>query len=290
MLKHGTETLVKDYDSGNIVKTPLMRAISKRQDWMSRQRVAADTMRAVADFGNDAYIIPKTRLIDNDNFRVIEERVDGVPLTPFLFRKLDKSKRESVIDALANFYADIHKIHVVENPVKYQMRYELKVNYLTDFTKTAMRKWFPMSDVNFVQKTFRRLVDIEYETRLVWAHNDIFDENVLYNARTNKCAIIDFTKAGYSFLHYDIIDSYLKDMGAFEEFRVRYLECRGDDNLPDNFTDSEKWGKIFNYHCAARVLTNMDEKVFDLEMAPNSDSIITEMRNNLNSLYHLYSR
>ena len=130
MLKHGQETLVTDFDKWNIVKTPLARSMSKRQDWLTRQRSAADTMRSITEIGNDAYVIPKTRLVDTDNFRIIEERVGGVPLTPLLFRSLDNVRRESIIDGLAQFYGDIHKIHSVANPVKYQMRYELKLDYL----------------------------------------------------------------------------------------------------------------------------------------------------------------
>lgn len=290
MLKHGQETLVTDFDKWNIVKTPLARSMSKRQDWLTRQRSAADTMRSITEIGNDAYVIPKTRLVDTDNFRIVEERVGGVPLTPLLFRSLDNVRRESIIDGLAQFYGDIHKIHSVANPVKYQMRYELKLDYLTDFIQKGMRKWFPMPDVNFVRKVFHNVNDIEYETQLVWAHNDIFDDNVLYNARTNKCAIIDFTKAGYSFLHYDIIDSYVNDMGIFNEFRKRYLEYRGNDNLPDNFTDSDQWNKILKYHRVVQTLVAIDEDALDLQIVKDTESTVKKMRNNVELLYRLWSR
>lgn len=290
MLKHGTETLVKDYGRNTIVKTPLARTASKRQDWITHQRSAADTMQKLSEIGNSAYVIPKTEMIDSENFRVIEERIDGMPLTPLMFRALDEKKRDSIVDALANFYADIHRIHPVENPVKYQMQYGFRLEYLTDFTKTGMRKWFPMSDVNFVRKTCCDLSEKEYESRLAWAHNDIFEENVLYNARTNKCAIIDFTKAGYSFLHYDLVDSYVDEMGIFDKFRARYLNCRSGDNLPDSLTNPEKWNKILQYHRAAQIISDMDENALDIQIGLDTNTAVSQMRTNVEKLRHSWSR
>lgn len=290
MLKHGTETLVKDYGRNTIVKTPLARTMSKRQDWITHQRSAADTMQKLSEIGNSAYVIPKTEMIDSENFRVIEERIDGMPLTPLMFRALDEKKRDSIVDALANFYADIHRIHPVENPVKYQMQYGFRLEYLTDFTKTGMRKWFPMSDVNFVRKTCHDLSEKEYESRLAWAHNDIFEENVLYNARTNKCAIIDFTKAGYSFLHYDLVDSYVDEMGVFDKFRARYLNCRSGDNLPDSLTNPEKWNKILQYHRAAQIISDMDENALDIQVGLDTNTAVSQMRTNVEKLRNAWSR
>ncbi len=290
MLKHGTETLVKDYGRNTIVKTPLARTMSKRQDWITRQRSAADTMQKLSKIDNHAYVIPKTEIIDSQNFRVVEERIDGVPLTPLMFRGLDEKKRDLIVDALANFYADIHRIHPVENPVKYHMQYGFKVEYLTDFTKNGMRKWFPMADVNFVQKTCRDLSAVEYESRLAWAHNDIFEENVLYNARTNKCAIIDFTKSGYSFLHYDLVDSYVDEMGVFDKFCARYLNCRSGDNLPDSLTNPEKWNKILQYHRATQIISDMDENALDIQVGLDTNTAVSQMRTNVEKLRHSWSR
>lgn len=290
MLKHGSETLVKDYDSKNIIKTPLARAVSKRQTWMTGQRSAADTMQKLSEMSNGAYIIPKTELIDTDNFCVVEERIDGVPLTPLLFRAMDDDTRNSILNSLAQFYADMHRIHPVENTIKYQMRYGFQVDYLNDFIQSGMRQWFPMSDVHFVERVCRDLKNTDYETRLVWAHNDLFDENVLYNAHTRKCAIIDFTKTGYSFLHYDVIDSYANDLGVFDDFRTRYLAHRSNDNLPDNFTDNEKWNKILNWHRAAQILTDIEENARNLRITKDANSAVVKMRTNIEILRNSWSR
>ena len=290
MLKHGSETLVKDYDSKNIIKTPLARAMSKRQAWIAGQRSAADTMQKLSEMSDGVYVIPKTEFIDIDNCCVVEERVGGVPLTPLLFRSLDFDARSSIVDSLAHFYADIHKLNPVENPIKYQMRYGFQVDYLSDFIKNGMRQWFPMSDVRFVERVCRDLKNLDYETRLVWAHNDLFDENVLYNAHTKKCAIIDFTKASYSFLHYDIIDSYANDLGVFDDFRMRYLVYRSNDNLPDNFTDNEKWNKILNWHRAAQILTDIEENARNLRTNKSANSAVVKMRTNIEILRNSWSR
>lgn len=290
MLKHGQETLVTDFGKNCIVKTPLARAVSKRQDWMARQRSAADTMQKLSEIGNNSYIVPKTEMIDDTNLRIIEERVNGVPLTPLLFRTLNKAQRDSIVDALAQFYNDIHQIRRVENPVKYQMRYGFVVDYLSDFTKHDMRKWFPMSDVKFVQNISRDLSRVEYESRLVWAHNDLFEENILYDARKNKCAIIDFTKSGYSFLHYDIVDSYAKDLGAFDDFRARYASYCDSNRLPSNFTEPEQWNKILNWHCVAQILSDLDENAMDVQISKDLDATVAKMRANVESLRRLWSR
>lgn len=290
MLKHGSETLVKDFGTNYIVKTPLSRATSKRREWMTGQRVAADTMKHLSEISGGAYIVPKTEFIDVENCRVIEERIDGMPLTPLLFRTLDDDKRRAVIDALAKFYADIHTIHPVQNSIKYKMHYGFRINYLSDFIKNGMRKWFPMSDVRFVANAYRDLNSTEYETRLVWTHNDLFEENILYNTRKNKCAIIDFTRAGYSFLHYDILDSYAGDLNMFDDFRTQYIKYCGADNLPDNLADDEKWKKILNYHRAAQLLTDMDDNVMDLCIMQNFSGAVEKLRNNVSALRQVWTR
>jgi len=288
MLKYGTETLVKDYDKDNIVKTPLARIASKRKSWLVGQQVAADTGRQLSQMSDGAYIIPQTKLIDNENFRVIEERVNGVPLTPILFKSLDDTARASIVNSLARFYADIHKTHPVDNKIAYKMHYEFAPDGLSDFVKKDMRKWFPMADVRLVERVCRYLPSVEYETRLVWAHNDLFSENVLYDAHTNKCAIIDFTKAGYNFLHHDIIDSYANDLGVFNDFRAQYLKYCNMDNLPDTFTDSEKWNTILNYHRSADAVLDMIDNISGLSVDTNY--AIAQMRADVASLHRTWSR
>lgn len=272
MIKHGRETLVKMTDAGKyVVKEPLPgRGIAQKREWLTRQHVAAETIQQLSNIGNDAYGVPHVKSIDDANFRVIEERVDGVPLSPLLFRRMDSITRGRIIDALAAFLADMHTINPIPNRIEYKMDYELDVGALTDFVDTDMKKIFPAGDIKFMEKTIDHVSDKSYETRLVWSHGDLFEENVLYDFKTKKFNVIDFTEVGTAFLHYDMMTAYPYDLGIVDELRRRYIARRGAKNLPADFTDDARWARIKKFHDAAVALQNMNSSVYDLENADNA--------------------
>ena len=161
MIKHGRESLVKISDGKFVSKEPLPgRSLTQRREWLARQQKAADTIQKLHEIGNNAYGVPHIKSVDSKRFCVLEERVSGVPLTPLLFRNLDNKTREKLIDALAQFYADIHSIDVIPNPIEYKMEYGLSVSYLDDFIDGGMARYFPKSDVKFVEKMYQNHYDM----------------------------------------------------------------------------------------------------------------------------------
>lgn len=266
MIKHGRESLVKISDGKFVSKEPLPgRSISQKREWLARQQKAADTIKKLHEIGNNVYGVPHIKSVDATHFRVFEERVSGVPLTPLLFRNLDDKTRARVIDALAEFYADIHSIDVIPNPIEYKMEYGLSVMCLDDFIDADMGRYFPKSDVKFVEKMYRNIMNITYETRLVWVHGDLFEDNVLYDYKTQRFNVIDFTDAGTGFLHYDMLRSYSADLGVANVVRTEYLKHRNVHDLPNDFTDDARWAKISRFHDAVDVLEKMDEELADFQ-------------------------
>ena len=108
---------------------------------------------------------------------------------------------------------------------------------------------------------YENLLNISYETRLVWSHCDLFENNVLYDYKTQKFNVIDFTDAGTNFLHYDMLRCYAYDLGAVNSVRAKYLKYRDAHNLPMDFTDDGRCKKISQYHSAASVFEQMDEEL-----------------------------
>lgn len=266
MIKHGRESLVKISDGKFVSKEPLPgRSLTQKREWLSRQQKAADTIQKLHEIGNDAYGVPHIKSIDSKNFCVLEERVSGVPMTPLLFRNLDDKTRTQVIDALAGFYADIHSIDVIPNPIEYKMEYGLSVSYLDDFINADMGRYFPKSDVKFVEKMHQNIMNAKYETRIVWVHGDLFEDNVLYDYKTQKFNVIDFTDVGTGFLHYDMLRSYAYDLGVADAVRAQYLKHRAARYLPADFTDDTRWAKIARFHDAAAMLEKMDEELSDFQ-------------------------
>lgn len=266
MIKHGRESLVKISDGEFVSKEPLPgRSVTQKREWLARQKNATDTINKLIEIGNNAYDVPHVKSIDAKSFRVMEQRMPGVPLSPLLFRKMDNGEREKIIDSLAQFYADIHSINTILNPVEYKMEYGLNVEYLDNFIGADMNKYFPKTDVKFVDKTYQNLMNLSYETRLVWMHGDLFEDNVLYNHKTQKISIIDFTDAETGFLHCDMLQSYSHDLGVADAVRTRYLKYRDEHDLPADFKDDARWQEIRRYHDAANLLSNMNETVADME-------------------------
>lgn len=266
MIKHGRESLVKISDGKFVSKEPLPgRSLTQRREWLARQQKAADTIQKLHEIGNNAYGVPHIKSVDSKRFCVLEERVSGVPLTPLLFRNLDNKTREKLIDALAQFYADIHSIDVIPNPIEYKMEYGLSVSYLDDFIDGEMARHFPKSDVKFVEKMYQNIVNATYETRIVWVHGDLFEDNVLYDFKAKKFNVIDFTDVGTSFLHYDMLRSYAYDLGVADAVRARYLNYRDARYLPADFTDDARWKKIAEFHNAAAALEQMNENLSDFQ-------------------------
>lgn len=288
MIKHGRETLVKISDAGKyVVKEPLPgRSIVQKREWLARQKNAADTIQKLLEIGNGAYGVPRVKLIDEAHFRVIEERVDGVPLSPLLFHGMDSATRNRVIDALAAFYADMHTINMIPNPIEYKMNYELDIGPLTSFVDMGMREIFPAGDIKFMEKTIDRVSDKSYETRLVWSHGDLFEDNVLYDFKTKKINIIDFTEVGTAFLHYDMMTAYPYDLGIVDELRRRYIARRGSNNLPADFADDARWARIKKFHDAAVALQNMNSDTCDLVFADNAarKKLVTHIKQQIQKL------
>lgn len=272
MIKHGRESLVKISSGRFVSKEPLHgRTVAQKREWLARQKRAADAIQKLADIGNDAYGVPRIKSLDEKNFYVLEERVAGVPLTPLLFRTLDDAAREKVIDSLAQFYADMHSIDMIPNPVEYKMEYSLNDTFLVDFVATNMAEHFPLSEVKFVEKTYKYLMKESYETRLVQTHGDLVEDNVLYDYKKRKINVIDFTEVGSVFLHYDLLDSYLCSLDIMDAVRTRYLKYRNLCDLPRDFTDDARWNRISGWHHAANIMDTMDELVSDFSYQNKSE-------------------
>jgi len=128
-----------------------------------------------------------------------------------------------------------------------------------------MGRYFPKSDVIFVENTYHNVVNTVYETRVVWVHGDLFEGNILYDFKTKKISVIDFTDAGTGFLHDDILRSYLRDLGVTNAVRAQYLKHCDTRNLPADFTDDAHWNKISKFHNATDILGKMDEELTDFQ-------------------------
>lgn len=288
MIKHGRESLVKIAGGKYVSKEPLPgRGLKQKREWLARQQNAANMLNKLAEIGNDAYGVPHIKSIDSNRFRVIEERVSGVPLSPLLFRTLDDAARERVTDSLAQFYADIHSIDIIPNPVEYKMEYGLGGEYLENFIGADMNKYFPRADVKFVEKIYQNIANFSYETRIVSVHGDLFEGNVLYDVKTQKFSVIDFTDAGTGFLHYDMLSSYANDLGVADAVRTRYLKYRDARDLPADFVDDARWQKIVRYHKAAGLLEQMDESVADFQYLGRDDKkkSVTRLKKQIEDLH-----
>ena len=293
MLKHGRESLVEMEQGGKSVsKKPLPgRSLAQKREWLARQQRAIETIEKLTEIGNDAYAVPHIRFVDTARYNIIEERVDGVPLTPLLFHTLNQSEREKVIDSLAQFYADMHSINVIPNPVQYTISYGLNTGYLEIFIEEDIKKYFPKSEIKFISKFYQKIMNVSYETRLVFVHGDLFEENVLYNPKLQKFSVIDFTDAAPSFLHYDMLRSYTNDLGIVDEVRRKYLKYRGTNGLPDDFTDDSRWAEIKTYHDAAELLEEINETVSDFKHSDraNQNQKLKQIKKQID-LLHKYDR
>ena len=293
MLKHGRESLVEMEQGGKSVsKKPLPgRSLAQKREWLARQQRAIETIDKLNEIGNNAYGVPHIKFVDTARYNIVEERVDGVPLTPLLFHTLNQSEREKVIDSLAQFYADMHSINMIPNPIQYTMNYGMNTPYLENFIDEDMRKYFPKSDAKFVSKFYQKILNVSYETRLVFVHGDLFEENVLYNAKSQKFSVIDFTDAAPSFLHYDMLRSYTNDLGVVNEVRKKYIKYRGTSDLPHDFTDDARWTEIKAYHDAAELLEQMDETVSDFQYSDraNQGQKLKQIKKQI-ELLHKYDR
>lgn len=293
MLKHGRESLVEMEQGGKSVsKKPLPgRSVSQKREWLTRQQRAIETIEKLTEIGNDTYGVPHIKFVDTARYNVVEERVDGVPLTPLLFHTLNQSEREKVIDSLAQFYADMHSINMIPNPIQYTMNYGLNTPYLEIFIEEDIRKYFPKSEIKFISKFYQKIMNVSYETRLVFVHGDLFEGNVLYNPKLQKFSVIDFTDAAPSFLHYDMLRSYTNDLGIVNEVRKKYIKYRGTSGLPDDFTDDSRWAEIKTYHDAAELLEQMNETVSDFQYSDrvNQGQKLKQIKKQI-ELLHKYDR
>lgn len=298
MIKHGRESLVKIADGKFVSKEPLPgRSMSQKREWLSRQQHAADTIQKLHKIGNNAYGVPHIKSIDSKRFCVLEERVSGVPLTPLLFRGLDDHAREKVIDSLAQFYADMHSIDVIPNPIEYKMECGLDVKYLEDFLEDVDQYFSKKEiksvrdEIKFIDKVYQHIINTSYETRIVWVHGDLFEDNVLYDFKAKKFNVIDFTDVGTSFLHYDMLRSYAYDLGVADAVRTRYLNYRDARYLPEDFVDDARWKQIAQYHNVANVLEQMNEEVTDVQYLGKNEraKMLNRLKQQINML-HKYAR
>lgn len=293
MLKHGRESLVEMEQGGKSVsKKPLPgRSLAQKREWLARQQRAIETIDKLNEIGNNAYGVPHIKFVDTARYNIVEERVDGVPLTPLLFHTLNQSEREKVIDSLAQFYADMHSINMIPNPIQYTMNYGLNTPYLEIFIEEDIRKYFPKSEIKFISKFYQKIMNVSYETRLVFVHGDLFEENVLYNPKLQKFSVIDFTDAAPSFLHYDMLRSYTNDLGVVNEVRKKYIKYRKSGDLPRDFTDDTRWAEIKAFHDAAELLEQMNETVSDFQYSDqaNQGQKLKQIKKQI-ELLHKYDR
>ena len=287
MIKHGRETLTRIDDSKFVSKEPLGRTLKQKKEWLTRQQNAADTVSKLAKIGNKAYGVPRITSVDVGHFRIMEEKVDGVTLTPLLFRTLNGDTRAKIIDALAQFYADIHSIDMIPNPIEYRIGDGLYVAALEGFFLGDMNKYFPKSDVKFVDKMYQKIMNVSYESRLVLVHGDMCEDNVLYDYKTQKLNVIDFTETGKGFLFNDLLWYYPYDLGVVNQVRTQYLKYRDTRDLPEDFTDDARWEQISAYHKAASILENMNETVQDLQYIDKTErkDRIKEVKTQIDELY-----
>lgn len=287
MTSHGRETfvtIINEHDD-YVIKQPYKKVADT---WLENQQFAARTIQSLEKIGNAAYKVPHVESIDAKNTRVIEERVYGTPLSAKVFHDLDSNTQKKLIDSLAQFYADIHSLDSDKINVTYTLHDHLYIVNLQRFINHTAKIYLPKSDIKFLAQACDFTRGVKYETRLVFSHNDLCHTNVWYDRENNRPVIIDFADAGCNaYLHADMLDPYLWEMGIVDELHTQYLTHCSPDNLPDNFINVKKWNKIRNLHHIQYILTHLDESAEILNLGTSrerTDYLLDKFRNSITKL------
>lgn len=287
MTKHGRESTVVFRDT-YVIKTPL-RSLSynKKQEWLERQLRAGETTEYLANLSDGAYGVPSILSKDERNKRISEEKMSGVPFVPLIMKNISESDRNKVIDSFAHFLADIHSYNQIPNPVEYKLDYILDISALQGFMCKNMHKYAPRYEIRFLDKCLDAVQSQEYQSKLVWSHCDLFAGNVLFDSHNAKVSVIDFTDVGYTFIHHDLLNPYLYELGIAREVCERYLKYTKLTDLPANITNLKQLQGVINYHDAAQILDNLNIKaqLFDITNNENKPRLASIMMNHVAKLH-----
>ena len=273
-LIHGRETYIK-YWGDFVMKHPLPTLdAEKRISWLEKQNRTKLIIDEIYAVGNPRYNIPRMHHIEEDEFKILEERAPGIPLTAELYKSLTRRQQYEIIDSIAAFLVDMNELKPIGEIVSHKISDDIKFSRLDSFVNNKMNRWFSVSETNNLARIRDEVGTFEYETRLAWSHGDLNSGNVLYDPNSSKISFIDFAEADFKFIYRDIFAPLQIELDIWKPVYEAYIKMHNKDiyNMPS--PRNPQLRNIMKYRLLTTLLRRIIKASDDLRINPvNQNSI-----------------
>lgn len=151
-------------------------------------------MKYIKDFTST--IIPDYKYIASDGSFAGYPIIPGQSIDREMFKSMSEEQKESLAEQIAGFLTDIHKV-----PASAKKEFNIKdTDYLEDFNdlvskaESMLYSKLQSEEVEEIKKFFSEYREMLKSVKCdTFQHNDLGGEHILYDEKTGKIGVIDFS-------------------------------------------------------------------------------------------------
>ncbi|MCL2673148.1 MAG: aminoglycoside phosphotransferase family protein [Alphaproteobacteria bacterium] len=207
VIAKGAHSIVYE-DGGTIIKQPLGE--SGGDYYIDKQAIGYDVVKELLESGQDIGVnLPGLISIDREKRRIVEKRINGVDLRTEVYDSLTERQKDAIAKQMALFLNSMHQLRKPQNP-------EHPIKHIFDSYKNCPNSAKEIIDAfknKLSEKAQKPIIDAEKYLMAapisdeihVMTHKDLRNQNVMYDEKEQKLAVIDFELAGVGNIYQDFV-------------------------------------------------------------------------------------
>lgn len=224
-LDHGRETYAVPYGDRFVLKRPLPTfSEEQKKKWLEKQHKTKEAIDMIRSVNHTVYNVPNMEFINDDEFQILEERVQGKKLTWDVYNALPPRNQSEIVNSIGTFLVDMNELKDARPEPNHKITSEFKFDVLMHFVNERMGEWFNKSEVAQMHDFCEQLDSFTYNTYMAWSHGDLNAGNVYYDEKTSTLSFIDFAEVDYHLIYVDIFSPLQTDLNIGKKVYEKYVE------------------------------------------------------------------
>jgi len=204
-ISKGAHSIV--YEDGDTI---IKKAGEIDHGYIKRQAAGYEVVKELIESGQDTCVtLPSLISIDKDKDEVTEKRINGIELTEKIYDRLSQEQKNGLARQMAVFLNSMHQLRQPKNKGEL-IRQKIKSSK-NSLNSTA--EFAAMFENRLPKETVRAISDAEQyilaaptaDEIQVMTHKDLRCQNILYDAKEGRLAVIDFEMAGVANIYNDFV-------------------------------------------------------------------------------------
>ncbi len=200
-------------DGRYVIRTPKSEYLKTK--WLKESEKEISIVEKLQDINCEHCFVPKSELknLDDGNVCVVSLYAGSREFREKVYKKeLTENERKNIARDFAVFLYKLHHLKNEDEPIP--------DNYVKDVQEKTKDVEFPDDLKDIFLKAINSVEhNKNFQKQKGFCHNDLIKDNILWNEKTKKCAVIDFESSVYGSIYRDF-----GTLGRPGQFGVEFLE------------------------------------------------------------------